>query len=163
MENLLDWLYGLPVSQAIRIEYFWFPFIESIHVICITLVVGSISIVDIRLLGITSKEKPVTELMHELLPWTWGFFALAAITGTFMFMAKAPDYYSNGDFQYMMIFIALAELNMAVFHLSPTYRNIKSWDQGVMPPTMARLAGGLSLALWFTVVAFGRWIGYSMM
>lgn len=163
MESLLDWIYNLPISTAIRVDYFWFPFIESIHVVAITLVVGSISIVDIRLLGITSNRKSVSELMHELLPWTWGCFILAAITGTFMFMSKAPDYYHNGDFQYMMIFIALAGINMAIFHLSPTYRNVRSWDQGVPPPVMAKIAGGVSLALWFSVVAFGRWIGYTMM
>ena len=163
MDSFFEWLYGLHVSQAIRVDFLWFPLFESIHVIAITLVVGSIAIVDLRLLGITSDRKSVSELLGELLPWTWGFFVLAIVTGTLMFISKAPDYYGNGSFRYMMIFIGLAGVNMAVFHLSPAYRNVSKWDRGVPTPMQAKIAGGLSLALWITVVFCGRWIGYTMM
>ena len=62
VDSILHAIYDWPISEAIRTDYFWFPFFESIHVIAITLVVGSIFIVDLRLLGITSHKKPVTEL-----------------------------------------------------------------------------------------------------
>src|SRR5476651_1915629 len=107
VDSILQATYDWPISEAIRVDYFWFPFFESIHVIASTMVVGSIFIVDLRLMGITSHKKPVTELAKEVLPWTWGLFALAVFTGTMMFISKAPNYYADAYFRYKMLFILL--------------------------------------------------------
>lgn len=71
VQTVLNWLESLTISENI-VDISWaFPVIECIHVIAIALVVGSILIVDLRLLGITSNKRPVTELATEILPWTW--------------------------------------------------------------------------------------------
>ena len=68
------------------------PCIELIHVIAIVLVVGTISIVDLRLMGLASRERPVNQLTHDLLPFTWGAFIVAAIAGALLFSLKADAY-----------------------------------------------------------------------
>ena len=159
--SVLNWLYALPLADAIRTSAFLFPAIESLHVIAITLVVGSIAIVDLRLIGITSNRKPVSELSVEVLPWTWGCFVVAVIAGSLMFISNAPAYFANTPFRLKMVFIVLAGLNMLVFHFF-TYRSVASWDRDVPALLSARVAGVLSLLLWAMVVGFGRWIGFTM-
>lgn len=161
VDSVLQKIYDWPISEAIRTDYFWFPFFESIHVLAVTLVVGSIFIVDLRLLGITSNKKPVTELAKEILPWTWGLFVVGVSAGVLMFISKATNYYNDEYFRYKMLFILLAGLNMAIFHLF-TFRSVAHWDRDVPTLVGAKIAGGLSMIFWIIVVFCGRWIGFTV-
>ena len=156
-----QWLYDSPVGTAIRENGTLFPWVESVHVLSITLVVGSIGIVDLRLLGIASKSRAVSRLTHEVLPVTWVVFALAAVTGGLLFSSNAVKYAHNGFFLAKMALLVLAFLNMMVFHVI-TYRGIESWDSSPRTPAAARVAGALSLAVWIAVIVCGRWIGFTM-
>ena len=60
-----------------------------------------------------------------------------------------------------MLFLLLAGVNVLIFHLT-VYRNVDAWDHAPVTPLRARIAGGLSLALWFGLIAAGRAIGYSL-
>ena len=162
VDSVLQAIYNWPISAAIRTDYFWFPFFESIHVIAICLVVGSIFIVDLRLLGITSNRKPVTELAKDVLPWTRSLFVVAVIAGSMMFISKATNYYADPFFRYKMLFILLAGINMAVFHLF-TFKSVEHWDRDVPTLVGAKIAGGLSMICWIIVVFCGRWIGFTVM
>jgi len=147
------------VGTAIRESTWLFPTIETVHVFAITLVLGSILIVDLRLLNLTSRNRSVTELTREVLPVTWAAFALAALSGGLLFSSSALKYSHNLQFKVKMLLVILAGANMLVFQLH-TYRNVSSWDRST-PPTGARVAGAVSLALWFTVMSLGRWIGFT--
>jgi cbb3-type cytochrome oxidase subunit 1 len=155
------WLQDLPFPQWVGQSSFAFPSIETMHVICISTVVGTICIVDLRLLNIASRSRLVSELTGELLPFTWGAFALAAITGLMLFASKATEYVANGFFISKMLLIGLAAINMLVFHFT-VFKDVGSWDQGASPPRAAKLAGALSLTLWAAVIVCGRWIGFTM-
>ena len=161
IQPLLQWLYDTPVGTAIRENGTLFPWIESVHVLAITLVVGSISIVDLRLLGITSKSRAVSRLTGEVLPFTWTCFAIAAITGGLLFSSNAVKYAHNTFFLAKMALLVLAGANMVVFHII-TSRGIERWDSSPHPPFGAKLAGGVSLLLWMAVIVTGRWIGFTM-
>jgi hypothetical protein len=160
--NVLDWMRALqeqPFAVAIAESDWLFPFFETIHVFALTLVVGSIAMIDLRLLGIGQRNRAISEVTATLLPWTWSAFAGAAAAGIVLFCSKATAYYQNIPFRIKMVCLALAAVNMLLFHLF-TARNISSWDVG-RPPAGARVAGGLSLLLWITIVATGRWIGFT--
>ncbi|MEJ0006500.1 MAG: DUF6644 family protein [Steroidobacteraceae bacterium] len=134
---------------------------ESVHVLALVLVVGSIMVVDLRLLNVASRQRSVKELTEDVLPWTWAAFALAAITGTLLFSSSAIRYSGIWQFEAKMCMLVLAAINMGIFHLG-AFRSVTHWDQpNVRPPTAARLAGGISLAIWVTIVALGRWIGFA--
>jgi hypothetical protein len=138
-----------------------FPTLESIHVIAIVTVVGAIAVMDLRLVGLTSRSCAVTAMSRDTLPWTWGAFVLAAITGLLLFVSKATSYVINPWFQLKMATIVLAGLNMGIFHLF-TWRSVGTWDSGCEVPFGGKLAGWLSLIFWVLVVFFGRAIGFTL-
>jgi hypothetical protein len=137
-----------------------FPIVETLHVISLAMVFGSIVMVDLRLVGATSRNSAVSRLSGEVLPYTWGAFICAAVTGTLLFVSKAHVYFYNLQFQLKFLCMFLAGVNMAVFHFG-AYRHVLEWDEKHSPPLAARLAGALSIALWIGVIFFGRWIGFT--
>ena len=158
---LLKSLETLSMAQAISEGEVLFPWLESIHVLAIVLVVGVIATVDLRLLGWASKNRAVNELSTELLPLTWIAFAVAAITGALLFISKANVYGHNFFFIGKMVLLVLAGLNMAYFH-RVTWPGVAHWGETPLTtPAAAKVAGGLSLLFWVTIVAFGRWIGFT--
>ena len=156
--SIWQWMQDHPISQHIGFTW-WFPLLESIHVIGIGLVVGSIMTVDLRLLGLAAVRYPVTQIAAKLLPWTWAAFVVAAITGFGMFVTRAPAYVENPAFQVKFLLLPLAFINMAVFHFW-TWRGIAAWDTAQELPLAARAAGGASLALWAGIIIAGRWTGH---
>ena len=78
-----------------------------------------------------------------------------------MFISKATNYYNDEYFRYKMLFILLAGLNMAIFHLF-TFKTVVHWDRDVPTLTGAKIAGGLSMFFWIIVVFCGRWIGFTV-
>jgi hypothetical protein len=152
-----------PLAVAMRGELggeWLFPIVETLHVISLAMVFGSIVMVDLRLMGETSRDSAVSRLSREVLPYTWGAFICAIVTGSLLFVSKAHVYFYNLQFQLKFLCMFLAGVNMAVFHFG-TYRHVLEWDERLPPPRAARLAGALSIALWMGVICFGRWIGFT--
>ena len=159
LEQALTRLQDLSLPTQIRESDWMFPTIETVHVFALVLVVGTIMTVDLRLLGVANKERPFSQVASEMLPWTWVAFSIAALAGMLMFSSKALTYYGNVPFRLKMICLLLAGINMVMFHWLGT-RRLAAWDRG-RPPLAAKFAGGASLLLWTTIVAAGRWIGFT--
>lgn len=138
-----------------------FPTLEVIHVIALMTVIGTIAIVDLRLIGVASKGHRVSLLANDLLPWTWGAFALAAVTGSLLFVSKAHSYMINPWFLGKMSVMALAGLNMMYFHMT-TWRTAGHWELDPTFPAAAKTAGWLSLIFWVIVVFCARAIGFTL-
>jgi hypothetical protein len=136
-----------------------FPIIETLHVIFLALVFGSIALVDLRLLGLVGRQHPFTKVYQELISWTWWAFLLAAISGGMLATGKIEDYVHSPQVFWKFFLMALAGLNMLLFHFG-VYQHVREWDAVASPPARARLAGALSLSCWVGVVFFGRWIGF---
>jgi hypothetical protein len=160
---LLAAIESWPVSAALRGEIpgteWLFPIVETLHVMALTIVFGSIAMLDLRLLGVASRNSSVSRLSSEVLPWTWAAWGAAALFGTLMFMAKAGTYAGNLQFRLKFACMGLAAINMLIFKYG-AYRHVARWDTSE-PPVSAKMAGGLSLSLWIGVVFFGRWIGFT--
>lgn len=154
-----QWLNDSPLGMAVADD--WFPKVECVHIIALATVVGTIFLVDTRLIGLTSTRLSFRQIARRLLPWTWAGFILAVITGFLLFASNAVAYYQNGAFRLKLVLMGLAALNMLYFELV-TFRNVAAWDAAAKPPFAARLAGVLSVALWCGVIMTGRWIGFSL-
>jgi hypothetical protein len=133
--------------------------VEATHVLAAVMVLGTVLIVDLRLLGVHDARRKFTRVSRETLPLTWLAFALAVVTGSLMFTTSAQTYFGNAAFQWKALALLAAGLNMALFQLL-TARGIAAWDSGA-PPRAARAAGLLSILLWAAVVLLGRWIGFT--
>lgn len=160
LSTMLAWLQELPFAVAVREGEAWFPMLESVHVIAIAVLFGTLLMMDLRLLGLRGYRAGVRRMIAELLPITWGAFSFAALTGAALFASNATDYWANPFFRWKLFAILLAGINMALFHAG-VYRRVADWDEQLPPPRLARLAGGISLVLWTAVVCCGRWIGFS--
>ena len=161
LEDLIGYLEHSGLADNIRENDVLFPLIESVHVLAICLVVGSILAVDLRLLGLASIDRSVSRVTRGILPLTWCAFVVAVGSGGLLFISNATKYLGNGFFVAKMIMIGAAGLNMAIFHAIGA-RDLPRWENQIWPPLPARLAGGVSILLWLAVVACGRWIGFTM-
>lgn len=161
LQDILQTIQDSDLSLWIRQNPPVFPTLESLHVIAVALVFGTILIVDLRLIGFSSHRRSIDKLIAELLPVTWGAFALAVVSGSLMVVANAPSYAHNTQFLLKMVALAAAGINMAIFHTT-VYRRIADWDLQVPPPNAARMAGVMSVFLWMTVIYLGRWIGFTL-
>jgi hypothetical protein len=159
IETFFSSLEQLPIAVTIAENGWYFPLIESVHVMALAVVFGSISMLDLRLLGVRLADRDVADLTREILPWTWVAFVVAAITGSLLFASAATRYMYLWPLQLKMLLLLAAGINMLVFHFLP-YRSVARWGKNPVPPLAARLAGGISLVLWIGVVAAGRLIGF---
>ena len=162
MQSLMEWLQAGSLATFIHQTKWLFTTIEVIHVLAISLVIGTIAMVDLRLLGLASTRRSFTELARPILQWTWAAFALAAITGSLLFMSQAASYFETTTFRIKLFIMFIAAVNMLIFEFV-TVRGVQEWDKNPTPPAAARLAGGISLACWILVFVFGRWTGFSVM
>ena len=156
LSEFISYFEDSALADNIRENDLLFPLIESVHV-----VVGSILVIDLRLLGLASLNRPVGRITNAILPLTWSAFAVAAASGLLLFISNATKYLENGYFLAKVLLICAAGLNMVVFH-GISAKDLRRWENEAALPLPARLAGGLSILLWVAVVACGRWIGFTM-
>ena len=159
LQAIGSFLEATPVGDFVASNVLAFPMIECVHVIALVSVIGTIAVLDLRLLGWAGRPCAVTEIANDTLPWTWGAFVLAAITGTLLFVSKAHVYVRVPWFWLKMSTMLLAGINMGVFHLF-TWRSVHKWDLGCETPVAGKIAAFLSLLFWILVVVFGRKIGF---
>jgi hypothetical protein len=157
--QLCQWLYDSHFGTVIRESQFAFPLIESVHVLGIALLVGTVLLVDLRLLGVLMEEEPVSEVVSRVLPLTWCGFVVQVLSGVLLFWAKAAQYYENPAFRWKVALLLVAGLNPLVFH-STVYRGVSAWNEKHTTPIGAKIAGILSLTLWSGVIIAGRATAY---
>ena len=162
LTDLMGWLEATSLAVFIHRTAWAFTTVELVHVFAISLVVGTIAMVDLRLLGLASTKRPFTELAGQVLPFTWVAFVLAVMAGSLLFISQATAYFASTTFRIKMLVIILAGINMLVFELI-TVRGVQDWDRKPVPALPARLAGGISLTCWILVVIFGRLTGFTVM
>jgi hypothetical protein len=104
--------------------------------------------------------RSTSEVVERLLPWTTAGFALMVLSGSLLFYAVPVRTFQNVFFRVKLAMPILAGLNVWVFH-STIYRTVAAWDLDNVPPKRARVAGGVSLALWAGIAVAGRMIGYN--
>lgn len=157
--HFCQWLNNLPLSTTIRQSPVIFPIIETVHVISITLGVGTIAIVDLRLLGLVLPKEKITDVVGQVEPLAWWGFALMFGSGLLLFMSEAERCYGNPAFRLKLILLVFAGINPLLFHTT-VYRRVDDWDADVRAPWPGRIIAVLSLALWAAIIVSGRAIAY---
>jgi hypothetical protein len=152
------WLEATAAATAMRQSMWLYPIVEILHIIGFVVLVGSAAMFDLRLLGL-SRQLPVTGMERHLLTWARAAVLVIVPTGGLMFIAHANEFAGNPAFRLKLLFLALAALNAALFHLRP-FRQVAGWDRGAPAPLAARAAACLSLVLWTGVIACGRLLAY---
>jgi hypothetical protein len=154
------WLQNTLVGKSVHDSAWMFPVIETVHLFGIVVLVGSTSVLDLRLMGLAFKDYTVSMLAERFLPWIWGGFVVQVVTGVLLFSSEATKMYGSDVFRAKMLMIAAAGINALVFHMI-AYRSVGRWERDPVAPLSARFAGAFSILLWFGIVGAGRWIAYS--
>jgi hypothetical protein len=131
--------------------------IEPLHVLSVCFVVGTIFFVDVRLMGFFGGTS--IRRAERILPYTWWAFLLAVISGTIFFMQQPSRYIHNEAFQIKFLLLALAGINLLVFHYG-IWRSIGVWDDGRPTPGAAKTAGVISAVLWIAILFYGRLVPF---
>jgi hypothetical protein len=155
-----EWLADTSWSVDLHESQYAYPLIESIHVWTMAVFFGSVVMFDLRLLGVTMRKVPVSEVVDRLLPLTIAAFVIMVISGTLLFYAIPLRSYQSIFFRFKMLLMLLAGLNVWLFH-SRVYPKVATWDVEGVPPRRARVAGAVSLALWIGIIFSGRMIAYN--
>ena len=159
--ELCRWLEDTWWATAIRESGYLYPFIEGSHVMALAISVGAVLWFDLRLLGWTMRDDRVSDVFQQVRPWMLFGFAVMFVTGALLFAARATDAYASLYFRLKLALLILGGLNIVLFHTTIDRRR-DEWDSAGRPPARARLAGGVSLALWFGIIAVGRIMAYNL-
>ena len=148
--NTLDALNLWAPIVWLKTNAYAYPTLETMHLIAIALVFGTLWIVDLRLLGVI-RAIDARLLANTLLPWTLAGFALALLTGLTMFVSRVGDFISNPAFIIKMCLLLAAGANAAALHA-----------RGALDESSAitKTQAALSIAMWIAIIFCGRWIAY---
>lgn len=129
-----------------------FPVCEILHILGFAVGIGTITMVDLRLLGIGMKKESPADLWKDTFPWTLAGLALALITGPLIFSSDPNMYLRNASFRFKLTALALAIIFNYTIH---RWVALKQASGGV-----AVLTGVISLALWVSVIFGGIFIAF---
>ena len=158
--RLVEWLGNTSWSIALHESRYVFLGVLMIHVLTVSVFVGTAVMIDLRLLGRTMTHVPASQVIARLLPWSEAGFAVMVVTGTLLFYASPLARYENMFFRMKMAALVLALLNAWLFRRTQ-YRRVAEWDLDPVPPRRVRMTGALSLALLAIIITTGRMMAYS--
>lgn len=156
--DVLNWLEGTALAAFIQESAYGFPIVVAVHLMALTLSVGTLLWVDLRMLGVLLPDVPLSAMYRSLAPWFLTGFALMLVSGVVLFTAFANLAYANVYFRIKMAALLLAGLNAIAFHLLIERRSERKMGAALT----VHLAGLASICLWAVVIASGRMMSYTM-
>ena len=132
-----------------------FPILECFHILGFAMAVGTIALVDFRLLGFGLRRQTAAELSKALAPWTLFGLATVLLSGPMLFSSDPDMYYLNRSFQIKMVLLVLALL----FHFTIRRKVLR----GESPADRNTLVACISLALWASIIFAGIFIAFVAM
>jgi uncharacterized protein DUF6644 len=157
--RFFEWLGNTSWSIAFHESRYVFLVVLMIHVLTLSVFVGTALMIDLRLLGRTMTGVPVSQVMTRLMPWTQAGFLVMLVTGALLFYAAPVARYENIFFRVKMAALAMAVINMWLFRRT-VYRRVGEWDLDPVPPRRVRMVGALSLVLLALIITAGRMMAY---
>lgn len=155
-----EWLDSTAWSTALHESLYAYSLIEATHVLTLMLFVGTILMLDLRLLGISFTKLKVSEMTTRILPWTVAGFVIMIVTGALLFYAIPVRTYHSLWFRVKIIVLIISLVNIWVFHRRVS-RNLHEWDGEAKPPMPARISAAVSISTWGSIIVFGRMIAYN--
>ena len=150
-----QWCESLWLGRAVVGSLWLFPAIEAVHLLGLAMLGGSVLLVDLRLLGAGLTRWPVSELARYARPWMIAAIVVMIATGVPLFLSEAVKCYYNDAFWVKMTALPIALVFAFTIRARATAESVHNTAR------RQAVVGALSIALWFTVAAAGRWIGFS--
>ncbi|MCZ6639947.1 MAG: hypothetical protein O7F71_00090 [Gammaproteobacteria bacterium] len=135
------------------------PIIQTVHILAIAAVMGSIVFINLRILGIAVPSQQLSEMIQRLLPWTWWALLSLAISGLVFIIARPDKYFFNPVFGIKFALLVPAVMCAWIIHRKNTLE-LGYWDGSALRRGSARAIAAVSMILWLGVMMAGRWIAY---
>ena len=158
---LAEWLEATAVSRWVQESIWGFVIVVAVHLLGLTISVGTLIWFDLRLLGVSMLRIPVSQLYRRLMPWILSGFAVMFVSGGVLLAAYAGAAFENTYFRIKAVALLVAGAN-AFFYHRVTERRIHRWDEARRPALPARAAGLISIVIWTVVILAGRMMSYTM-
>ena len=152
------WVASTPLADLMRSHLWLYPIVEIVHILGFVVLVGGVSLFDVRVLGF-ARALPVDLLWRHLLPWSLASVGLVVPAGLLLFSADPHSLVNNPAFQLKLGLIGCAGINALLFHLGP-YRGVARWNVASPAPAAARVQALLSILLWIAIICCGRLLAY---
>jgi hypothetical protein len=149
------------LATSLKQADFLFPAVEGTHIIALSLSVGLILMLDLRLLRVAFRTEPVSRVMHGVMPWALPGFGIMFVTGLVLFLAQAESAYTNNYFRAKILLLVLLGLNAALFQFK-YYPHMADWDNSETIPLGAKIVALISLVFWLGVIVCGRLMAYEL-
>ncbi len=152
-----DWLSNTPVSMAIQDAFWVIPTVQTVHIVSIAVVMASMAMLDLRLVGIFGRRQSVDAVAHRFLPWVWTAVFVLLATGSILIIGEPGRELLNTMFWLKMSMLACVLIITGTFQYLLRTNGSAFWETR---RAAAALVGIVSLLLWVSIVAAGRWIAY---
>ena len=159
--EICHYLQNTELAATFRQANLFFPLVEGTHILALSISVGLILMLDLRLLRWAFAGQPVSRVTHQVMPWAIPGFVVMFITGIVLFLAQAENVYTNGYFRAKVLMLFLLGVNAAVFQYV-FYPQLDKWDMSENVPMGAKVVALASLVFWIAVIAFGRLMAYEL-
>ena len=154
--TLFTWCEESWIGEGIRASRWLFPVIESVHLLALAVIGGSVLAVNLSLLGLGLGRRSAAQVWHDTWPWFAGSLATMLTTGFLLFASEAVKLYYHEAF-----WVKMSALLISLVFTATVQRPMAMADPQLVTLWRSRAVGFVSLLLWFMVGASGRWIGFS--
>jgi hypothetical protein len=162
LDDFIQWLGATQASLVIQKVFWIIPTVQTIHILAISVVLASMAMFDLRLLGLAGTRHSVIALSGRFMPWLWGALIVLVISGSILIVGEPRRSLGNVFFQSKMCMLATA-IAVTLGFQAVLKRDLAAGSADLAPShvAVAKIAGGLSLALWVGIAVAGRMIAYT--
>ena len=136
------------------------PIVQTIHILGVSAVMGSVVLIDLNVLGLALQSQPTAQLVRRLMPWTWWALPSQLLSGFVFFSARPQSYVVNPVFKAKFTLLIPALVLAVIVHRT-SLKDPRFWERSAARRASAKIVAAVSLLLWIGVVLAGRWIAYA--
>ena len=159
MLQFTEWLSQTSLSLAIQTHEWVIPTVQSVHIVAIALVVGSVFMIDLRVLGIAGRDQSLLETTGRFGPWLSGALCVLLATGLLMVAGEPARELLAFSFWFKMFLVAVGTLIAAVFQIA-LKKNEPQWQESLVKRRSTKWLAVFTLLIWVGIIILGRLIAY---
>jgi len=156
IQSFCDWLSNTPLSLTIQTVMWIIPAVQTVHILCVAIVMSCMAMLDLRLVGVTGRRQSISLVVRRFVPWVWGALPVLLASGTILIIGEPARELLNPYFRAKMMML----VSVTVITLVVQRQNKKDANYWESRRAAAATAGLASLLLWVGIVTAGRWIAY---
>jgi putative copper export protein len=151
-----NWLDSTALSQFIQRETWVVPSVQTVHILAIAALMGSMLVVNLRVIGFYERNQPLINITSRFIPVIWAALPILLITGSILIIGEPARSLKNNIFQ-LKILLILVAIGLTYAFNKPLKDNPEHWEDR---EGLGQLFGIISCLVWIAIIFAGRWIAY---